>query len=177
MIIVLLLVCGCASREEIQWEESSGCQVSVTEDLLLRSADLILSGELIEEKSPYYSDPEGNKKQEDGSAVLNAKVTEYVVKVDTVYKGKWSEKTVSFKIYSDHELAGGVWTPPKGKCLLALSLFDAKAFGDTDGYMVTFDNAGYFVPEEDGLYANLVIGSNHFTIDPTTLPDKIAALE
>lgn len=84
---------------------------------------------------------------------------------------------MSFKIYSDHELAGGVWTPPKGKCLLALSLFDAKAFGDTGGYMVTFDDGGYFLPEGEGVYGNLITGSDHFTLDLATLPDKIAALK
>ena len=193
-LIIITLLGACAPRMEEEIVFISGQTIEITEDLLLNSADIILSGEVIEKKADYFSNPDGDKKQADGSAVMNARITEYIVKVDTVYKGEWSEDTISVKTYNDQGLTVDqalygrdentvVYSDiaeielEMGECLLALSWFDAEAFGGPAGYMVTFDNAGYFVPEEDGLYANLATGRNHLTIDPTTLPDKIAALK
>ena len=194
LFILALFLSACAPKMEEEILYVSGQSILVTENRLLQRTDVFLKGEVIEKKADYFSNPDGDKKRADGSVVLNARITEYIVKVDMVYKGEWLEDTISVKTYNDQGLTVDqalygrdentvVYSDiaeielEMGECLLALSWFDAEAFGGPAGYMVTFDNAGYFVPEEDGLYANLATGRNHLTIDPTTLPDKIAALK
>ena len=196
IISILCLVlsgCGCAPKDDSVSMYISGTEIAVTEDLLLQTADLIVKGKVIEQKEDYFSNPDGKKLQQDGSEVMNARITEYVFKVEQVYKGEWSESTLSFKTYNDQGLSVEQALTGQdenavvhseidelelsmGECILALSWFEAEAFGGPASYMVTFDDCGYFLPAEDGLYENAVTGNNHLSVYPSTLPEKIEKL-
>lgn len=194
LLLIVLLLSACASKAGQDILYISGESILVTEQELLERADIILKGEVVEKKDDYFSNPDGDKKQADGSTVMNARITEYIVKVDRVYKGEWAEQTISLKTYNDQGLTVEQALHGKdentvvysditelelemGECLLALSWFDAEVFGGPGSYMVTFDDGGYFLPQEDGLYGNVIKGESHFTIDIATLPNKIAELK
>lgn len=199
LLCVLIVAFSCAGcKEQVKEKEVlriDGMLESVDEQWWLQNADIILKGRVLEKKEPYFTNPNNDKFCEDGSPAVNAYVTEYILAVDELYKGEWAQETISVKAYNrmnltveqalygeddDYIIENCIPDTEMqfGECIVGLSYFDTSlAFCDIPCYEITFGMAGYFLEQEDGTYINQTGGNNQFSIDPQTLPDKIAALD
>ena len=199
ILCALILAVSCVGcKEQVKEKEVlqfDGMLASVDEASWMETSDIILKGRVLEKKEPYFTNPDNEVFCEDGSPATNAYVTEYIVAVDELYKGEWSEETISVKTYNrigltveqalygedeDYIIESSIPDTEMqlGECIVGLHYFDTAtiSFCDTPCYEITYGRAGYFLEQEDGTYMNQSDG-NQFTIDPQTLPDKIAALD
>lgn len=172
-----------------------GCWPYVDEQEWLQTSDIIFKGRVLEKKEPYFTNPNEDILCADGSRAINAYVTEYIVAVDELYKGEWTQETISVKAYNRMHLTveQALYGEDEnyivqnsipdiemqfGECILGICYFDASlSLADEPCYELTFGMAGYFLEQEDGTYINNPSWSNQFSIDPNTLPEKIAALK
>lgn len=171
VVILCLLVClaGCGAPVEEEDIVVGGTKVTVTQEIWMEQADLVMKAQVLERRADYHTDPDGKN-----DAVVSARVTEYVLRVLEVYKGEYTEDTILVKTYNDVFLteqeaakAESEILPVEmqtGECVVGLSRFDAAAFGEGECYELTYGLAGYFLPTADGVYENQTEGSNHFSI-------------
>ncbi len=165
----------------------SGQKVQADAESWKTTSDIILKGRVIEAKEPYFSNPTNELLLEDGiTPVENAYMFEYVIAIDQLYKGEWSEETITVKIpnrigltvdqalYGEDENTIVINEIPdvtlqSGECIIGLCYFDAGTYGGEPFYEPTYGAAGYFLPQGDGSYLNTATPPNHFSIDPHTL--------
>lgn len=165
-------------------------KATFTQAQLLKMADIIIKGTVVEKNGTVFSNPDGSLKNTKGYQILNELITDYTVEIEEIYKGSYEGETIHVKtgygngLNSDLILYGEeensvlgteleqVQLAVGGDCILLLTYSDT-GHEESSGYFPTV-SLGYLAPDGNGNYTNGDSFSN-VTVTPATLPAEITA--
>jgi len=161
VVMLVLSLCACAPKESedfsVSIQPSYGAPAG-KEDIL-EFADAIIHATVVKKSNEYFTNPDGEKKTEDGYDVQNLWVTEYEVEIHEQFTGEPLGDTMTVCSYNGSGQSADQYVPDaesdfylkEGECVLALTLFadEGGNFGTGPCYISMYDGESYFLPTEN----------------------------
>ena len=190
LLSVIVSMSSCSNTDDIIIKFNS--EGTYSKDTVVRGAELIIRGTVSRKTADYTTNPEGSKTY-DGFEVQNYPVRKYDVNIGEVYYGEMNEESLEVKLvgaivsdntYISDENGALIEEDPESYFWLEEGkeyIFflrhqpdeEAARFGDEGGWRFVLGNVGAFEKQDDGTFANLKEGNNHFVFDETELKSKI----
>ena len=167
IVLLIFSLCACAPKEPENFVVSTNPTYGppAGKEEILEFADAIIHATVVKKSNEYFTNPDGEKKTEDGYDVQNLWVTEYEVEIHEQFTGGPLGDTMTVCSYNGSGQsadqfvldAEGDFYLKEGECVLALARFadDGGTFGTGPRYISLYDGESYFLPtENEGEFAS-----------------------